>query len=107
MASIVADSLIIAWLIDKRDAHKQRGTEMAKETKAEKLMWALQNIEDAIANGRHLIITIETGCEEEPYVDVRVEELDPVITNRDNRETLVEAIALETFEEALLAISEL
>lgn len=75
-----------------------------KETRAEKLMWALQNVEDAIGNGRSLIITIKTGCDEEPWVDVQVEEAD--IFGRE-RTTLVEEIALDSFEEALYAISTL
>lgn len=68
----------------------------------ERLMWALQNLEDMIGNGRNLIITIEGGADEDVWVDVKVEE---ILFNHERVE-LFSYIAAESVEEALTLAGE-
>lgn len=68
----------------------------------ERLMWALQNLEDMIGNGRNLIVTIEGGADEDVWVDVKVEE---ILFNHEHVE-LFSYIAAESVEEALTLAGE-
>lgn len=71
----------------------------------ERLMWALQNFEDMIGNGRNLVITIEGGADEDVWVDVKVEEITGSVPHCERVE-LFSYIAAESVEEALTLAGE-